>query len=212
RAAACERRHVGRRGRSLRQCGVDALAQAGGSPETQVGLADRLAHLAIGGELGSAGRTGRDMRFDLARVAGIELAIDQRVKKDACLVAGHFACSCSASHAERSMARARARRDITVPTGAPTASAISRYERLLISRNTKVSLKGSASASTIRLIAEASRSRNISASGVCCSSCQSGVCSAASGLSSIALAGALARLANSARQTLRRIASSHGFI
>ena len=57
------------------------------------------------------------MGFDLARMAGVEFAVDQRVKQDFGLVAGHFGCSCSAIHADRSMARARARRDITVPTG-----------------------------------------------------------------------------------------------
>jgi len=66
------------------------------------------------------------MRLDLARVSGVELAVDQRMNKNPCLVAGHFGGSCSASHAERSMARARARRDITVPTGTSATSAISR--------------------------------------------------------------------------------------
>jgi hypothetical protein len=37
-------------------------------------------------------------------------------------------------------------------------------------------------------------------------------CAALSGTSSIALVGAVARRAYSARQTLRRIANSHGFI
>ena len=85
-------------------------------------------------------------------MAGVEFAVDQRVKQDLGFVAGHFGCSSSAIHAERSMARARARRDITVPTGTPTVSAISRYDRLLISRRMKVSLKGSTSASTSRRI------------------------------------------------------------
>ena len=118
----------------------------GGARIAQIGAGDGLAHLAIGGKLRGAARAARDMIFDLARVAGIELAVDQRVKKNFGLVAGHFGCSSSAIHADRSMARARARRDITVPTGASTMSAISRYERLWISRNTKVSRNGSASA------------------------------------------------------------------
>jgi hypothetical protein len=72
-------------------------------------------------------------------VTGVELAVHQRMQHGPGLFASHFICSCSAIHAERSMARARARRDITVPTGAPTVCAISRQERLLISRSTKVS-------------------------------------------------------------------------
>ena len=47
-------------------------------------------------------RATRNVLFDLARVPGIELAVDQRMKKDFGFLAGHFACSCSASHAERS--------------------------------------------------------------------------------------------------------------
>src|ERR1700687_666894 len=117
-----------------------------------MGSADRLAHVAIGGKLGGASRAACDMLFDLARVPGVEFAVNQRVKKNPGLVAGHFGCSCSAIHAERSRARARARRDITVPTGTSATSAISRYERLWISRSTKVSRNGSASAATIRRI------------------------------------------------------------
>ncbi len=74
-------------------------------------------------------RASGDMAFDVARVPGVEFAVDQRVKKDFSFVAGHFTCSSSAIHADRSMARARARRDITVPTGTSATSAISRYER-----------------------------------------------------------------------------------
>ena len=61
-------------------------------------------------------------------------------------------------------------------------------------------------------IADASRSRSICVSGVSCASCHSGVCSASSGRSSSAAVGEPARRANSARQTLRRIANSQGFI
>jgi hypothetical protein len=81
-----------------------------------------------------------------------------------------------------------------VPTGAPTASAISRYERLLISRSTKVSRNVSARACTSHLIVTASRSRSVCASDVCCSSRQSGCCSAASDVSSIGLFGEAARV------------------
>ena len=99
---------------------------AGGRGVTQIGAGDRLAHLAISGKLRGATRAAGDMGFDVARVPGVEFAVDQRVKKNFGFVAGHFGCSCSASHAERSMARARARRDITVPTGTSATSAISR--------------------------------------------------------------------------------------
>ena len=63
-------------------------------------------------------------------VSGIEFTVDQRVKKGFCFFASHFVGSCSAIQADRSMVRARARRDITVPTGASMMSAIWRYERL----------------------------------------------------------------------------------
>ncbi len=92
----------------------------------QIGIPNLPAHLAIGGKLRGAARAGGDMGFDVARMAGIELAIDQRVQKDFCFIAGHFDCSSSAIQAVRSRARARARRDITVPTGAATMLAISR--------------------------------------------------------------------------------------
>ena len=68
----------------------------------------------------------RHMRFNLARVPGIELAIEERMKQNFGFGAGHVDGSSSAIHAFRSMDRARAKRDITVPTGTPTTSAISR--------------------------------------------------------------------------------------
>lgn len=92
----------------------------------QIGILDLPAHLAIGGKLRGAALAGGDMGFDIARMAGIELAIDQRVQKDFCFIASHFDCSSSAIQAVRSMARARASRDITVPTGTAAMSAISR--------------------------------------------------------------------------------------
>src|SRR5260370_31537275 len=101
------------------------------------------------------------MLFDLARVPGVELAVDQRVKKNFSLVASHFGCSSSAIHADLSMARARARRDITVPTGTSATSAISLYERLLISLRTNVSPKESAIEVTSLPIVSASHSLSI---------------------------------------------------
>src|SRR5205823_9177601 len=114
----------------FRQRRLDAPAQLGRSRVSQVGAGDRLAHLAIGQKLRGATRAAGDMVFDRARVPGVELVVDQCVKKNFSLLASHFGCSSSAIHADRSMARARARRDITVPTGTSATSAISRYERL----------------------------------------------------------------------------------
>jgi hypothetical protein len=110
----------------LRQRGLDAPAQRERRAIAQVGAGDGLAHLSIVGQRRGAARASRNMRLDVAGMPGIELAVDQCVEKDLCLVAGHVFGSCSAIHADRSMARARARRDITVPTGAATMSAISR--------------------------------------------------------------------------------------
>jgi hypothetical protein len=75
------------------------------------------------------------MRLHVAGMSGIELAIDQRVEQNFefgaihCMtpeaVAGWEVAVSAAFHAERSMARARASRDMTVPTGTPATSAIS---------------------------------------------------------------------------------------
>ena len=114
----------------LRQRGLDAFAQGGRRGVAQIGAGDGRAHGAVVGQRGRAAWAAGDVLFDLAGVPGIELAVDQCVEQDLRFVAGHVRCSSAAVHAERSMARARARRDITVPTGAATMSAISRYERL----------------------------------------------------------------------------------
>ena len=55
-----------------------------------------------------------------------ELAIEKRMQQNFGFVAGHVDLPSSATHASRSNERARAKRDITVPTGTPTTSAISR--------------------------------------------------------------------------------------
>ena len=59
------------------------------------------------------------MRLDVARMAGVELAVEQRVQQDFAFGAVHGAAPSATFHAERSIARARASRDITVPTGTP---------------------------------------------------------------------------------------------
>src|SRR3954452_20662716 len=161
----------------FRQCRLDAPTQRSWRLVTQIRTGDRLAHLAIGGELFGAAWAGCNMVFDLARVPGVEFAVNQRVDQNVGLVASHLGCSCSASHAERSMARARARRDITVPTGTSATSAISRYERLWISRSIKVSRNGSASAVSSRLMVLASDRCIICASAVSSASFHKGVCS-----------------------------------
>ena len=75
-----------------------------------------------------ASRAGRDMRLDVARMTGIELAIDQRMQHHACLVAIHIRSlpPSAAIQASRSNLRARASRDMTVPIGASMTLEMSR--------------------------------------------------------------------------------------
>src|SRR5262245_55190880 len=100
----------------------------------------QLAHLT---KLGRAAFAAGEVGFDVARVAGIELAVDQRVQHQSGFVAVHCVFSSAASQAARSSRRPRASRDITVPIGAPTMSAISRYDRSLTSRSTNTSRNAS---------------------------------------------------------------------
>ena len=67
------------------------------------------------------------MGLDVARMAGIELAVDQRMQQDFAFgaVHGRSGSPSATFQAERSIERARASRDITVPTGTPATSAIS---------------------------------------------------------------------------------------
>src|SRR4029077_9716034 len=67
-------------------------------------------------------RAMRRMHLNLARVPGIELAIEERMKQNFGFGAAHVDVPSSAIHAFRSMDRARAKRDITVPTGTPITS------------------------------------------------------------------------------------------
>jgi hypothetical protein len=65
------------------------------------------------------------MRLHVAGMAGIEFPVDQRMKQDLAFSAVHGVEPSAFIHAARSMDRARASRDITVPTGMPATSAIS---------------------------------------------------------------------------------------
>jgi hypothetical protein len=84
----------------------------------------RLPHVTIGTQLRAAAPAARRMRFHVMGVPGIELAVEEGVEQNSGFAAGHIGIPSSAIHAWRSMERARAKRDITVPMGAPTTSAI----------------------------------------------------------------------------------------
>ena len=89
------------------------------------------------GKLFTASGTGGHVRLDITGMPGVKLAVDQRMKQNFEFGAVHsgtpgaaaepgLAVAVSAAfQAERSMERARANRDMTVPTGTPATSAIS---------------------------------------------------------------------------------------
>jgi len=89
-------------------------------------LRHRFAHRAEVRELGGAASACRQVRFDVAGMTGIELAVDERMNEDFGVSAVHVVDPSSTRHAVRNIERPRASRDITVPTGTPTTSAISR--------------------------------------------------------------------------------------
>src|SRR4029077_2726836 len=101
-------------------------------------------------ELFAAIRAGREVRLDIARMTGVKLVVDQRVDQDFRVGAVHGADPSSTFQRARSIERARASRDITVPTGTPTTSAISRYDRSSIWRRTTTSRNGCGSAAMRR--------------------------------------------------------------
>src|SRR5215469_14689990 len=147
-------------------------------------------HGAERGQLFVASGTGCHVRLDVAGVPGIELAVDQRMQHDFRFIAFHDAVPeatagprrlveiSAAFHAARSMARARASRDMTVPTGTPATWAISWYDRLFISRSTIASRNGSGKPATSRLIVAVSCWRTIIFSGEGSGSCHIGISSA----------------------------------
>src|SRR5689334_22602288 len=127
---------------------------------------------------------------------GIELAVDKSVQENFGFVAGHFGCPPASIHASRNMERARARRNITVPTGRP-----------ITSRNTH------GSDATRPWIVSPYTLEIIAISGVSCGSVHIGT--ANSELSASVLMSrnsTTERRAYSALHTLRRIANIQGLI
>ena len=107
------------------QRGFDAIAQGRRRGEFQVGAGHRLTHGAERLELRGAAGASRHVGLDIAAVPGVELAVDQRVKQQFVFGAIHHTAPSATFQAARSIDRARASRDITVPTGTPATSAIS---------------------------------------------------------------------------------------
>ena len=66
----------------LWHCRLDPLAQVRRRGEAHVLGSNGCLHITVGPECGRAACAGGDMVFDLARVTGIEFAVDQRVQKD----------------------------------------------------------------------------------------------------------------------------------
>src|ERR1700760_1931057 len=96
------------------------------------------------------------------RVDCIELAVEQSVQQHFFVgTCAHRVCSSSAP----SICRARASRDITVPTGTPVISAICLYDNSSSSRSTNVSRNGSGSRRVIDRTASISLWRNTAVSG-----------------------------------------------
>ena len=100
------------------------------------------------------------MRLDIAGVPGVELGVNQRMQHNFRFIASHDAVPeatagpgrvvtvSAAFHAARSMARARASCNMTVPTGTPATWAISWDDKLFISRNMIASRNGSGNSAT----------------------------------------------------------------
>jgi hypothetical protein len=65
------------------------------------------------------------MLLHVAGMASVKLTVDQRIEQDLGVTAVHGIAPSALFHAARSIDRARASRDITVPTGTPATSAIS---------------------------------------------------------------------------------------
>ena len=102
---------------------------------------DRVTQVRQAPVFGGEGRIIAQLALELERAHGVEFAVQCGVESQKTLV-GVAVGHASALKVLASMARARASLDITVPTGVSVASAISRYERPLMSRITSVSRKG----------------------------------------------------------------------
>ena len=108
------------------------LSVSGRIEPTRVALPERLVQLAHIAHKAGLGRRCRQQGFHLGAVLGRQLAVDIGVQLglvDATL-GGHFtllsaACPFSYSISVRSRPRPRASRDITVPTGMASTSAVS---------------------------------------------------------------------------------------
>ena len=83
-------------------------------------LAKRIQAAVFGGK----GRIRGQTIFEIEHARGIELAVERRVGEKSLVACAHFASGLPNAAMRRP--RARARRDITVPTGTPVISAISR--------------------------------------------------------------------------------------
>src|SRR5262249_5198344 len=148
-----------------RECLLDPPAQARGRRKMQLRDRHGLPPPAISAQLRGATGAILHMHSHFARVAGPDPAPHSTAKQDFGFTAVHFGVPSSATQAWRSKERARAKRDITVPRGTPTTSAISRYDKSLISRSTIASRNGCGRSATRRRMVAASRCWTISVSG-----------------------------------------------
>src|SRR5262249_61561381 len=155
------------------RCGdqrVDSRAKACRRGEAQLGRRHCRLQITVLAKLRGAMPASRHMGLHVPCVPGIELVVEKSVQENFGFVAGHFGRPPAAIHASRNMERARARRGITVPTGAPITSAISRYDKPLISRKTITSRNTHGSDATRPWIVSLSTLEIIAISGVSCGS------------------------------------------
>ncbi len=102
--------------------GAHPLAQGVGGERTRRARADRITQGDEPGVFGGKLGVRREARLESDRARGVEFAIERGVNKGVASQVAHR----PPPRLANSSARPRARRDITVPTGAPIAAAISR--------------------------------------------------------------------------------------